>query len=35
MKAVVDGGVAICLRPVIRVVSDVGQRLALVGHSIG
>jgi hypothetical protein len=34
MKAAVDGGVAICLGPVIRVVGDVGRRLALVGHSI-
>jgi hypothetical protein len=35
MKTVVDGGVAIHLRPVIRVVGDVVRRLALVGHSIG
>jgi hypothetical protein len=34
MKAVVDGGVAIRLGPVIRVVGDIGRRLALVGHSI-
>jgi hypothetical protein len=34
MKATVDGGVAIRHRPVIRVVGDVGRRLALVGHSI-
>jgi hypothetical protein len=34
MKAVVDGGVAICLGPVIWVAGDVGRRLALVGHSI-
>jgi hypothetical protein len=35
MKATVDGGVAVGLGPVIRVVSDVGRRLALMGHSIG
>jgi hypothetical protein len=35
MKVVVDGGVAIRLGPIIRVVGDVGRRLALVGHSIG
>jgi hypothetical protein len=35
MKAVVDGGVAVCLGPVIQVVGDVGRRLALVGHNIG
>jgi hypothetical protein len=35
MKAAVYGEVAICLGPVIRVVGDVGRRLALVGHSIG
>jgi hypothetical protein len=34
MKATVDGGVAIRLRPVIRVVGDIRCRLALVGHSI-
>jgi hypothetical protein len=34
MKVVVDGGVTIHLGPVIRVVGDVGRRLALVGHSI-
>ena len=34
MKAVVDGGIAICLGPVIRVVGDVRRRLALVGRSI-
>jgi hypothetical protein len=34
MKAVVDGGVAICLEPIIQVVGDVGRRLALMGHSI-
>jgi hypothetical protein len=35
MKATVDGGVALRLGPVIRVVGDVGRRLALMGHSIG
>jgi hypothetical protein len=35
MKAVVDGGVAVGLGPIIRVVGDVGRRLALMGHSIG
>jgi hypothetical protein len=35
MKAAVDGGIAIRLEPIIRVVSDIGHRLALVGHSIG
>jgi hypothetical protein len=35
MKEAVDGGVAVGLRPVIRVVGDVGCRLALMGHSIG
>jgi hypothetical protein len=35
MKAAVDGGVGVGLRPVIRVVGDVGRRLALMGHSIG
>jgi hypothetical protein len=34
MKAAVDGEVDVCLGPVIRVVGDVGRRLALVGHSI-
>jgi hypothetical protein len=33
--AVVDGGVGVGLGPVIRVVGDVGRRLALMGHSIG
>jgi hypothetical protein len=33
-EAVVDGGVAIHLRPVLRVVGDVVRRLALVGHNI-
>jgi hypothetical protein len=35
MKATVDGGVVVRLGPVIRVVGDVGRRLALMGHSIG
>jgi hypothetical protein len=35
MKVAVDGGVAVGLGPVIRVVGDVGRRLALMGHSIG
>ena len=35
MEAVVDGGVGVGLGPVIRVVGDIGHRLALVGHSIG
>jgi hypothetical protein len=35
MKAVVDCGVDVCLKPVIRVVGDIGCRLALIGHSIG
>jgi hypothetical protein len=35
MKAAVDGRVVVRLGPVIRVVGDVGRRLALVGHSIG
>jgi hypothetical protein len=35
MKVVVDGGVVVRLGPVIRVVGDVGRRLALMGHSIG
>jgi hypothetical protein len=34
MKAVVDGGVGVGLGPVIRVVGDVGRRIALMGHSI-
>ena len=34
-EAAVDGGVGVCLGPVIRVVGDVGCRLALMGHSIG
>jgi hypothetical protein len=35
MKTVVDGGVAVCLGPVIRVIGDVGRRLALMGHILG
>jgi hypothetical protein len=35
INAVVDGGVVVRLGPVIRVVGDVGRRLALMGHSIG
>jgi hypothetical protein len=35
MKAAVDSGVVVRLGPVIRVVGDVGRRLALMGHSIG
>jgi hypothetical protein len=35
MKVAVDGGVVVRLGPVIRVVGDVGRRLALMGHSIG
>jgi hypothetical protein len=35
MKAAVDGGVVLCLGPVIRVVGDVGRCLALMGHIIG
>jgi hypothetical protein len=35
MKAAVDSGVAVGLGPIIRVVGDVGRRLALMGHSIG
>jgi hypothetical protein len=31
----VDGGVGVGIGPVIRVVGDVGHRLALMGHSIG
>jgi hypothetical protein len=34
MRVAIDGRVAIRLGPVIRVVGDVGRRLALVGHSI-
>jgi hypothetical protein len=35
MEAAVDGGVGVGLGPIIRVVGDVGRRLALMGHSIG
>ena len=35
MKATLDGGVVVCLGPIIRVVGDVRRRLALMGHSIG
>ena len=35
MKAAVDDRVVVRLGPVIRVVGDVGRRLALMGHSIG
>jgi hypothetical protein len=35
MKAAVDGRVGVGLGPIIRVVGDVGHRLALMGHSIG
>jgi hypothetical protein len=35
MKVAIDSGVVVSLRPVIRVVGDVGHRLGLVGHSIG
>jgi hypothetical protein len=35
MKVAIDGGVGVGLGPVIRVVGDVGRRLALMGHSIG
>jgi hypothetical protein len=35
MKAAVDDGAVIRLGPAIRVVGDVGRRLALMGHSIG
>jgi hypothetical protein len=35
MKAAIDGEVVVRLGPVIQVVGDVGDRLALVGHSIG
>ena len=33
-KAIVDDGVVLRLGPIIRVVGDVGRRLALMGHSI-
>jgi hypothetical protein len=32
MKTVVDGGVVVRLRTVIRFVGDVGRRLSLMGH---
>jgi hypothetical protein len=35
MKAAVDGGFDVRLRPVLRVVGDIRRRLALMGHSIG
>jgi hypothetical protein len=35
MKAAIDGGVAVGLGPVIRVVGNVERHLALMGHSIG
>ena len=35
MKAAIDGRVDVGLWPVIRVVGDVGRRLALMGYSIG
>jgi hypothetical protein len=35
MKATIDDGVVVRLRPVIRVVGDVRRRLALMGHNIG
>jgi hypothetical protein len=35
MKAAVDDRVVVRLRPIIRVVCDLGRRLALMGHSIG
>jgi hypothetical protein len=35
MKAAADDGVVVRLGPVIRVVGEVGRRLALMGHSIG
>jgi hypothetical protein len=35
MKAAVDSRFAVRLGPVIRVVGDIGRRLALMGHSIG
>ena len=34
-ESAVDGGVGVRLEPIIRVVGDVGRRLALVSHSIG
>jgi hypothetical protein len=35
MKAAVNGGVVVGLGPIIRVIGDVGCRLALMGHIIG
>jgi hypothetical protein len=35
MKAAINGGIGVGLRPIIRVVGDIGRRLALMGHSIG
>jgi hypothetical protein len=35
MKAAVDGEVGVGLGPIIRVIGDVGRRIALMGHSIG
>jgi hypothetical protein len=35
MKATVDDGVGVGLGPIIRVVGDIGRRLALMGHNIG
>ena len=35
MEAIIDDGVVVHLGPVIRVVGDIGRRLALMGHSIG
>jgi hypothetical protein len=35
MKAAVDDGFDVRLRPVLRVVGDIRRRLALMGHSIG
>jgi hypothetical protein len=35
MKAAIDGGVAVGLGPVIRVIGDVERRLALMGHRMG
>jgi hypothetical protein len=32
IEVVVNGGVAICLRPILRVVGDVRNHLALVGE---
>jgi hypothetical protein len=33
-EAAMDGGVAIRIGPVLRVIGDIGHPLALVGHSI-